>query len=239
MEPNPSPAPGHELLLARQSLERIHAGLLHACEQSGREPGEITLVGASKTVEAVRLGCYAEAGLRVAGENYVQEAVAKRAALPGSGLKWHLIGSLQRNKAREAVTFDLLHGVDRETLARALDAAAREVGKVQPVLVQVNLAGEANKSGCAPADLPALARVIAALPNLRLSGLMCLPPYQSDPEASRPYFQQLRTLRDEMAGEFPDCHELSMGMSNNFEVAITEGATLIRVGTALFGGRGD
>jgi pyridoxal phosphate enzyme (YggS family) len=172
------------------------------------------------------------------GENYLQEARDKIAAL-GRQVSWHLVGHLQSNKAKGAVElFDLIHAVDRLKLARALDAAAARLGKVQDILIQVNQGGEATKSGVEPAVAADLLQEVARLPHLRVLGLMTMPPWFPDPEAARPYFRALRELRDRLRdlSGLP-LAELSMGMSGDFAVAIEEGATLVRVGTAIFGPR--
>ncbi len=180
------------------------------------------------------------AGHTLFGENYVQEGKAKIASL-GTGLTWHFIGHLQSNKAKAAVElFHLIHSVDRLSLAQALEQAAARSGKVQDILLQVNLAGEATKSGTTREDAQALLREISALPHLRVLGLMTMPPWFPDPEAARPYFRALRELRDELR-RFDlvdgDLAQLSMGMTGDFEVAVAEGATLVRIGTAVFGPR--
>ncbi len=214
-----------------------------ACLRSGRELSSIALIGAAKTVPAERLREFLHAGLAEVGENYVQEGLAKLAALENEAqtARWHLIGSLQSNKAKQVVgAFSLVHSVDRVSLAQALDRAAGEIGKVQDVLLQVNLGDEASKAGCKPHEVATLAEFCAKLSNVRLCGLMCLPPYDADAERTRPYFRQLRILRDELLQKELlrlETAELSMGMSDDFEVAIEEGATLVRIGTALFGRR--
>jgi pyridoxal phosphate enzyme (YggS family) len=198
----------------------------------------VRLVAVSKTVDLERLRAAIDAGQDLFGENYLQEAAGKIAAL-GRGVSWHLVGSLQSNKARGAVElFDLIHAVDRFKLARALDAAAARLGKVQDVLIQINQGGEATKSGVAPEAAPELLQEVARLPHLRVLGLMTMPPWFPDPEMARPYFRDLRELRDrlrELTG-LP-LTQLSMGMSDDFAMAVEEGATLVRVGTAIFGRR--
>ena len=194
----------------------------------------------TKTVSPERLQEAVAAGQSLFGENYVQEAKAKIASL-GPGLTWHFIGHLQSNKARVAVElFDLIHSVDRLSLAQALEQAAGRLGKVQNILLQVNLAGEESKSGTAPANAQALLLAISQMPHLRVLGLMTMPPWFDEPERVRPYFKELRELRDRLRrlnlveGDLP---ELSMGMTGDFEVAVAEGATLVRIGTAIFGRR--
>ncbi len=229
-------------------LRQLHARIEQACVRAGRDSQSVTLVGAGKTVPAERLQWFIEAGLTDVGENYVQEAKAKieflSQTMPSHVVRWHGIGRLQSNKAREAVRFfDMIHSVDRLSLAGELDKAARALHKVQEVLLQVNVGAEASKAGCAPFDLFSLAQSCAALPHIVVRGLMCLPPYHDDPEQTRPYFRMLREMRDALCTG-PDAvfateqfGHLSMGMSNNFEVAIEEGATMVRIGTGLFGAR--
>jgi hypothetical protein len=198
----------------------------------------VRLVAVSKTVDLSLIQAAVDAGQDLFGENYLQEARDKVAVL-GRQVSWHLVGSLQSNKARGAVElFDLIHTVDRIKLARALSAAAARLGKVQDVLIQVNQGGEATKSGVGPSAAPALLQEVARLPHLKVLGLMTMPPWFPDPEAARPYFQALRELRDHLRGltGLP-LTELSMGMSGDFAVAVEEGSTLVRVGTAIFGSR--
>ena len=212
-------------------LGRIRA----AAERVGRDPNSVRLIGASKTVPAPVLVQAVRAGLADLGENRVQEAEAKapllRAELTdGAGPVWHLIGHLQSNKARKAVAlFDWIHSVDSPRLAEGLDRIAQELGRAPQVLIEVNTSGEASKEGVAPEDAAALIALVAGLGSLRLAGLMTIGPTGGDP---RPAFRLLRRLRD-AAG----LDELSMGMSGDFEAAIEEGATMVRVGSALFGAR--
>jgi hypothetical protein len=198
-------------------------------------------VGASKTVSVERIHQAVAAGLTILGENYLQEARDKIATLD-LPVSWHFIGHLQSNKAAAAVKlFELIHSVDRLSLAQALESAAARLEQVQDILLEVNVAQEASKSGVSLTDLENLLRSCAALPHLRVRGLMAMPPWCQDPEEARPYFQALRQARDRLqALQLPgvDLAELSMGMSGDFEVAIEEGATLVRIGTALFGARG-
>jgi PLP dependent protein len=222
------------------NLKDIHQRLHDAAQRAGRDPAGVRLVAVTKTVGLNRLEEAVAAGHTLFGENYVQEAKAKIVAL-GPGLSWHFIGHLQSNKARAAVElFDLIHSVDRLRLALALEQAALRLGRVQNVLLQVNLAGEESKSGTAPEDAEHLLSEISKLPHLRVLGLMTMPPWFPDPEEARPYFRALRELRDRLRrlpsvdGDLP---ELSMGMTGDFEVAVAEGATLVRIGTAIFGQR--
>jgi PLP dependent protein len=224
----------------KNNLEAIKRRLDEAAKAAGRDPADLRLVAVTKTVGPEGLKAAVAAGQRLFGENYVQEAKTKIAAL-GPGVAWHFIGHLQSNKARTAVElFHLIHSVDRLSLAQALEQAAARLGKVQDILLQVNLAGEASKSGTAPENAEALLRDLGQLPHLKVLGLMTMPPWFDDPERVRPYFRELRLLRDRLrrlqlvAGDLPD---LSMGMTGDFEVAVREGATLVRIGTAIFGPR--
>lgn len=219
------------------NLHNVKNRIAAAALRAGRDPAAVRLVAVSKTVPLESIKAAVAAGQRLFGENYLQEARGKIAAL-NAGVSWHFIGHLQSNKTKGAVElFDLIHGVDRLKLARALNAAAASMGKVQEILIQVNLAAEASKSGTAPEAAAELLRQIALLPHLKVLGLMTMPPFL-DPEAVRPYFRALRELRDrlqDLSGR--PLQELSMGMSGDYEVAIEEGATLVRVGTAIFGSR--
>jgi len=224
--------------LIAHHLDTVRAAIAASCQRAGRDPGEVRLVAVSKTVDLERIRAAIDAGQDLFGENYLQEARDKIAAL-GRKVSWHLVGHLQSNKARGAVElFDLIHAMDRGKLARALDGAAARLGKVQDVLIQVDLGGEDTKSGVLPAAAPELLQELARLPHLRPRGLMTMPPWFPDPEAARPYFRALRVLRDHLRGLTGlALTELSMGMSGDFEVAVEEGATLVRVGTAIFGSR--
>ncbi|GAB4227914.1 MAG: YggS family pyridoxal phosphate-dependent enzyme [Deltaproteobacteria bacterium] len=209
-----------------------------AARRSGRSPGAVKLVAVSKTqpVDAV-LEAHA-AGLSVFGENYVREAEAKIAALPG--VEWHLIGHLQANKVRRAVSlFSWIQTADSAKRLREISRCAVESGRTVAALIEVNLCGEASKSGAAPEALRGILAESDGLPGVRVAGLMAIPPFCSDPEESRRHFARLRELRDSLAREAPGAgvSELSMGMSNDFTQAIEEGATMVRVGTAIFGNR--
>ncbi|RYG60366.1 YggS family pyridoxal phosphate-dependent enzyme [bacterium] len=219
------------------SLSGIQKRIEFACARVGRKPSEVTLIGASKMVLAERLVEFQAAGLHTFGENYIQEGIQKVDFFREQGLaaNWHCIGALQSNKAREAVAhFDVIHSVDRFSLAKELDKEARKIGKMQQVLLQVNVGAEASKAGVSPEELPELWHKVAGLENLSIQGLMSLPPFQENAEDSRVYHRTLRSLLE--ASSLP-AGQLSMGMSHDFEIAIEEGATLIRVGTALFGAR--
>ena len=227
-----------------ERLASVRARMAAAAQRAGRDPREVTLVGVSKRMPAASVAEAARAGLRCVGENYVQEAREKRAALAdcaeAQGLRWHLIGNLQRNKARDAVAlFDVIETLDRAELAQELERRAAAAGRTLEVLLQVNVSGEPQKAGAQPEAVAALLAACAGLPHLRVTGLMTVPEVADDAEATRPCFARLRALRDALRGESDaeSLRELSMGMSTDFEVAIEEGATLVRVGTALFGPR--
>jgi pyridoxal phosphate enzyme (YggS family) len=209
-------------------LERIHA----AAERVARNASDITLVAVTKSVQPARIEQAIAAGLTVFGESRVQEARAKIPLLPGRA-RWHMIGHLQSNKARDAVAlFELIHSVDSVKLATELNKWAERAGKTQPILLEVNLSGEASKFGFKPEDVEAALEQINKLPRLEVQGLMTIPPFTQDPQQARPFFRQLRQLRDRLG-----LPHLSMGMSHDFEIAIEEGATILRIGTALFGER--
>ena len=218
-----------------ENLRGVRERLSEAATRAGRDPGEITLVAVSKmhTVESIREA--AQAGLTSFGENKVQEADGKIAALGRENLKWHLIGHLQSNKARRAVQlFDVIESLDSLELATRLERICKEEGRERlEIFVQVDLAGEETKEGIAEQKLPELIDFLQSCERLHLVGLMTLPPYFYDPESTRPFFIRLRELRDKLLPQ----GALSMGMSNDFEVAIEEGATHVRVGTAIFGKR--
>ena len=205
-----------------------------ACRRAGRSPDEVTLVGVSKGVPAQRVAEAHAAGLQDMGENRVQEAAEKIEALAAQGVlpRWHLVGHLQTNKAKTVTgLFAILHSVDSVRLAQALSRRAREP---LPILLEVNVAQEASKFGFTPQEVASALRSIVDLPNLDVRGLMTVAPQTDQPESVRPVFQRLRELRDELG-----LRELSMGMTNDFEVAIEEGATMVRVGRAIFGERSE
>jgi len=223
----------------RQRLDQVRGRISDAAARSGRAAGAVTLVGVTKTVAAEVVRAAVALGLGDLGENRVQEAQAKIAAVGRERARWHLVGHLQRNKAGRAVDlFDRIHSVDGLELAGALSGRAATSGRLLPVLVEVNVSGEATKFGVAPAELEPLLERIAALPGLRLDGLMTVgPPVESAPQA-RPGFARLRELRDRAERSLGlRLPELSMGMSGDFEVAVEEGSTMVRVGTAIFGSR--
>jgi len=219
----------------RDVLERM----AHAARRAGRDPGAVRLVAVSKLHPAEAVGTLFAAGQRSFGENYVQEARAKMDALPRD-ISWHFIGHLQTNKVNAVVgRFDLIQGLDSLKLAQSLQKRAEALGLTQDVLVQVNLAGESQKSGIDAAKLPSLAGYLVESTHLRWRGLMVMPPFFDDPQRARPYFARLRELAAELrAGSGLPLPELSMGMTGDFEAAIEEGATLVRIGTSIFGQRG-
>jgi len=212
-----------------------------AAADSGRRPEDVQLVAVTKTVPVERLLTAIELGLTVLGESYVQEARDKFNALYAHPLSWHFIGHLQSNKARYVVKiFDLIHSVDSLKLSIEIDKQAGKIGKIQNVLVQVNIAEETSKSGVLLEDTARLVTEMSQLPHLEVKGLMTMPPYFNAPEKARPYFKTLRQLGDQLrAMKIPGVamDELSMGMTGDFEVAIQEGATFVRIGTAIFGER--
>jgi hypothetical protein len=222
------------------NLASIQERISKAALRAGRDPAAIRLVAVSKTVSAESIREAIAAGVTILGENYVQEARNKIARI-GKQVEWHFIGHLQSNKARSAVDlFSMIHSVDRLSLAEALNQEANKQGKILPVLIQVNISGEESKSGINPQETLQLLERIAGLQHLSVQGLMTMPPWFEDPEDARPHFNALRKLREELANikiHGVSLQELSMGMSGDFEVAIEEGATLVRVGTAIFGPR--
>jgi len=208
-----------------------------AARRAGRDPAEIRLVAVSKTVESERIREAVEAGVKILGENYVQEAKKKIEEI-GHPVAWHFIGHLQSNKAKYAVhLFDMIHSVDSLSLAEELNRRAEQVNRNVKVMVEVNISGEATKFGTDEGRVMELAKGITGLNQLSLEGLMTMPPYFDSAELSRPYFVELRRLREKLLREGIPVRELSMGMSTDFEVAIEEGATYVRVGTAIFGPR--
>jgi PLP dependent protein len=226
-----------------QRVDAVRERIARAARRAGRHPEEITLVAVSKTHPPERVREAFAAGVHDFGENKVQEAEAKVAALSdlrAQGLRWHLVGHLQANKARKAAAlFDCVHTLDGGALGVRLEKASAQLKKALPVLAQVDLAGEATKFGLDEAHLFPALEILRGLKSVRLEGLMAMPPYAADPEAVRPYFRRLRELRDRARAEnLLLGTALSMGMSHDLEVAVEEGATLVRVGTAIFGERG-
>jgi len=220
-------------------LDDVRGRITRAAVRAGRNPDVVRLVAVVKTVPADRVREAVALGLEDLGENRVQEARDKIPAVGRQGVRWHMIGHLQRNKAGAAVElFDRIHSLDGVPLAEAVSRRAAGLGRRMPVLVEVNVSGEASKHGVRPDDAEPLVGAIAALPGLALDGLMTIAPYSDDPEDARPYFARLRELRDRLERSTGlAMPELSMGMSGDFEVAVEEGSTLVRVGTAIFGER--
>jgi len=222
------------------NIRMIRERIIAAAARAGRDPGGIQLMAVSKTVPPGRILEAMEAGITLFGENYVQEAREKIPAV-GHNISWHMIGHLQTNKVKYVINlFDWIHSVDRLELARELDKRAGQNNRKLNALIEVNVSGEESKNGVEASHALELVRQVSVLPNLNVRGLMTMPPYSDNPETSRPYFKALRSLRDEISiaaisGIRMD--ELSMGMTDDFEVAIEEGATIIRVGRAIFGER--
>jgi PLP dependent protein len=214
------------------NLERVRERLARAAERSGRRPADVLLIAVSKTVDVERMRAAVAAGVAALGENRVQEARSKVAEL-GRPVAWHLIGHLQTNKARDAVElFDVIHSLDRVELARELERRAAARGQVVEALLQVNVAAEASKGGVGADLVGETLDIVGKLPHVRVRGLMTIPPEVERADDARPWFRRLREL-----GERHGLRELSMGMSHDFEVAVEEGATMVRVGTAIFGPR--
>jgi pyridoxal phosphate enzyme (YggS family) len=230
---------------AAEALAALRARIDAAAARAGRNAGSVTLLGVAKGTPSERVVAAVCAGLTDVGENYLQEAAARRGdlakQLAESGTappRWHFIGRVQRNKARAvAQLFDAVHTLDRGDLGDALERHAAEAQRTLDALIQVNVSGESQKGGVAPETAADLLAASAAWPHLRIRGLMAIPAENEDPERTRPAFAMLRALRDSLRGAHPELAELSIGMSSDFEVAIEEGATIIRVGTALFGPR--
>ena len=224
-----------------ENVAAVRQRIAAAAAAAGRDPTSVKLLAVSKTFGSDRIRDAYEAGQRDFGENKVQEALQKIEAMADLPIRWHLIGHLQSNKARKAgPAFAAIHSIDSTDLLRRVDAAAAEQGAAPDLFVQVDMAGEATKFGAPEADVPAIVRAALECRAARLRGLMLLPPWFDDPEQSRPYFRRLRLLRDRLVADgAAESHlrDLSMGMSHDFEVAIQEGATLVRVGTAIFGKR--
>ena len=235
-----------------EALKNIFENIRSSAVKAGRGPNEIKLIAVSKTVELQRVIEAVNAGATILGENRVQEAKLKieefrkitppAPPLAKGGIKgrveWHLIGNLQKNKARTAVElFDLIHSVDSAELAVELNKHAKNAGIVQDILVQVKLSEESAKHGADEKDLMVLLNSVTGMDGLKLRGLMTIPPFFDDPEEARPYFRKLRQIAETASAKGFPIYELSMGMSNDFEVAIEEGATMVRIGTAIFGTR--
>ena len=221
------------------NLQAVRQRITEASRACGRDSGGVGLIAVSKTFGADAVAAAHACGLRVFGENYVQEALEKIAALAGTpGLEWHFIGPIQSNKTRQiAENFAWVHSVDRAKIAERLSAARPAALAPLQVCIQINIGGEDTKSGATPADALALARAVAALPRLNLRGLMAIPPTSADPAQQHRYFAELRELKEQLTASGIALDTLSMGMSADLEAALAEGATLVRVGTAIFGRR--
>ncbi len=222
------------------NLEYVRSAIAQAAERVGRDAQDVTLIAVSKTVplELVRMAY--NLGVTNFGENRVQDALPKIAEFHPSDARWHMIGHLQTNKASKVIgAFASVESVDNLHLAQALERHAAKQGNELPVLLQVNVSGEASKEGMSPDEAPHMARQIVALPHLRVEGLMTIAPIAPNPEETRPVFRQLRLLRDHLRTEIPQCdwRHLSMGMTDDYRVAIEEGATIVRIGRAIFGER--
>jgi len=224
----------------KKRLETVKDRINKAALKCSRDPEDIHLVAVSKTIPANRVREAIEAGVTILGESYVQEARNKFNALGTYPVSWHFIGHLQSNKAKYAVRlFDLIHSVDTIKLAHELNKQANKVNKIQDILIQINISKEPSKSGSDIQNAANLIKDIVLFENLSVKGLMAIPPFFNNPEKTRPYFIALRNLRDQSQKAFPNIvlNELSMGMTGDFEVAIEEGATFVRIGTAIFGER--
>jgi PLP dependent protein len=222
----------------QERLAAVRRRIETAAARSGRPSSAVTLVAVSKTMPAAAIREAVSAGVKILGENRVQEAREKIEALPGA-VEWHLIGHLQTNKAKLAVgLFDCIHSLDSVRLAQELGRHAEEAGRRLRCLVEVNVGEETQKSGAAAAEVRPLLEAARRLPQLSIQGLMTIPPFLPDSESVRPFFRRLRDLRDRLESEGWTLPDLSMGMSHDFEVAIEEGATVVRIGTAIFGSRG-
>jgi hypothetical protein len=225
----------------RDRLARVRERIARAAQLAGRQPEQITLIAVSKTFDPATIQKAVDAGVTDLGENRVQEAESKIGFVAGQNLRWHMIGHLQSNKARRAASiFSVIHSIDSIRIAQRLDQAAQLLGRKIPVLIELNLAREPNKSGADESELSGIVEALDRAQNLQLRGLMAIPPFLESPEMVRPYFRRLRQLLEELNRSRPpekQLTELSMGMSHDFEVAIQEGATMVRIGTAIFGPR--
>ena len=224
----------------KNNLQSVRNRIAAAARRVGRSPDEVTLVGISKVQPIEKVQAAVDAGLMQLGENRVQEAAGKIPHIAGD-VHWRLVGHLQRNKAKKAVElFEMIESIDSERIAQEVSRRCVNLGKNMDILIEVNVGAEDAKAGVAPSQLTGLARLCASLQGITLKGIMVIPPFDPDPEKSRPYFREARRMFEELRDAKIDgadiCH-LSMGMSNDFEVAVEEGATIVRVGTAIFGPR--
>ena len=224
-----------------KNLEKIYKAIETATALSERPPGTVKLLGVTKQVEAEKIIKALEAGLKNFGENYVQEFISKRDSIPeeySQEIDWHFIGHLQKNKVKYIVdNVSLIHSVDKFSLAQEIDKRSRNLGITSSVLIEVNLGGEESKSGISADKTEKLLEEISTLDNIKVEGFMTIPPFFENPEKARPFFAKLRELRDKLSISYNSLKELSMGMSGDYETAIQEGATIVRIGTAIFGQR--
>ena len=221
-----------------ENVGHIRHRMARACSRAGRKPENVCLIAVAKTFPAEAIQEVVTAGIRDIGENYVQELLAKREALPDPEIRWHFVGHLQSNKVKNIVSWvHAIHTIDSARLGEQVSKRAGENNHRTDILVEVNTSGESTKFGVTPDEAVPLAKSLLELPNVRLLGLMTIGPLQPDPEASRPAFRRLRLLGDALKEQGIPLEHLSMGMTNDFEVAIEEGATMIRIGTAIFGKR--
>ncbi len=229
--------------MIKDNILRIKERVAQTCFRVNRDPGSVVIIGVSKGRQSEEIKEAIDAGIAVIGENKVQEALVKHAQLPTmnyqlSTVRWHMIGHLQTNKAKEAVKlFDLIHSVDSLRLAQEIDKQAAKIGKVQDILLEVNTSGEASKFGLKPEEVSGLLKEISGLKNIKVNGLMTIAPLVDDPEQVRPYFRALKELQGKISSLSLNTYPLSilsMGMSDDFEVAIEEGATMVRIGRAIF-----
>jgi pyridoxal phosphate enzyme (YggS family) len=224
----------------RERIEQVRRRIAEAAGRSGRDPNDVQLVAVTKSVAVSRIREALDAGLKVFGENRIQEAKGKVALLSSPSIQWHLVGHLQTNKSKLAAElFELIHSLDSVKLAASMDRHGAVLRKQVRALIEVNLGGESDKSGLHESELLPLLQACRAFAHLTIEGLMAIPPFHRNPQDVRPYFRRLRLLGDRAADTHPDfrLRHLSMGMSNDFEVAVEEGATLVRIGTAIFGNR--
>jgi pyridoxal phosphate enzyme (YggS family) len=230
-----------KVLSVAQNVARVQERIRQAAQRAGRDAAAVRLIAAAKTVDTAQIRAAIAAGVSIIGENYLQEARRKIGQLGREAVEWHLIGTLQRNKVRYIFDlFDMLHAVDRLGLAEEIHRRGERLNRYMPVLLEVNVGGEASKSGFNPQTLLSEVEKLAALTHVQVRGLMTVPPPTATPEAARPFYQELRHLRDRLIRkgvEGLDFSELSMGMTADFEIAIEEGATMVRIGTAIFGPR--
>lgn len=230
-----------KILSVARNVARVRERMQRAARRVGRDPADVRLVAAAKSVEAARVRAAMAAGVPIIGENYMQEARGKIGQLGHDAVEWHFIGTLQRNKVRYVFDlFDMLHAVDRLELAEEIHRRGQRQGRHMAVLLEVNVGGEGSKSGFQPQSLLQEVEKLVPLTHVQVRGLMTIPPPTPTPEEARPFYRELRELRDQLARrglDGLDFSELSMGMTADFDVAIEEGATMVRVGTAIFGPR--